>query len=416
MNLFCLQYLQFLKDNFMSIVQINATYGYGSTGIIVRDLQNLCRLNNINCEVVCSTSVCKNDNVYKVGNPISNKIHAFLSRFSGKQGYFSFFPTIRLLLHLKHKKIEAIHLHNLHSGYINLPLLFKFVVKNNIPVIVTLHDCWFYTGGCCHYTSVNCYKWREACGGCPKRMDEVNAIIVDRTKDVLFDRYKLFGAVKSLYVIGVSKWILDEGKKTVFKNAKCFTIYNGIDINFFRPVKSDLRKKLNLDGKFVIIAPSNKWFLDVNRETFDFFASKLTEDMCMLFIGSGCNVKLLTNRMINYGFIYSREEIRDVYSLADVLLNCTREESLSLLNVEVQACGTPVVTYSNTGVKETVDGFCGFAVENGNPEAMWNAMMTIKAKGKYCFSEYCREWAVRKFDKNKNYQKYLDIYRKILLK
>lgn len=44
--------------------------------------------------------------------------------------------------------------------------------------------------------------------------------------------------------------------------------------------------------------------------------------------------------------------------------NYTREEPLSLLNMEVQACGTSVVTYSNTGVKETVDGKCGFAVKN----------------------------------------------------
>ena len=86
------------------------------------------------------------------------------------------------------------------------------------------------------------------------------------------------------------------------------------------------------------------------------------------------------------------------------------KESLSLLNVEVQSCGTPVVTYSNTGVKETVDGICGFAVENGNPKSMWSKMMLIKQLGKNHFSSACRDWAVKEFDKDSNYKKYLELY------
>ena len=241
----------------------------------------------------------------------------------------------------------------------------------------------------------------------------MNAFLADGTVGTLRDRYKLFGAIKNLYVIGVSQWIVDEAKQTVFKNAHCITIHNGIDTNFFYPTESNIRKKYILENKFVILAPSNKWFLDDNREAFDYFASRLTDDMRILFIGEGCDENRLTNKMINYGFISSREEIRNVYSVADVMLNCTREESLSLLNVEVQACGTPVITYSNTGVKETVDGCCGFAVENGNPEAMWNAMIAIKKRGKSSFSDTCIEWVKREFDRDKNYQKYLELYKQI---
>ena len=134
----------------------------------------------------------------------------------------------------------------------------------------------------------------------------------------------------------------------------------------------------------------------------------------MVFIGGRCDENRLTDKMINYGFVSSREEIREIYSSADVLLNCTREESLSLLNIEVQACGTPVVTYSNTGVKETVDGMGGYAVDNGNPEAMWNVFLKIKNQGKEYYSEKCIGWVRKQFDKNKNYQKYIDLYMSIL--
>ena len=155
-------------------------------------------------------------------------------------------------------------------------------------------------------------------------------------------------------------------------------------------------------------------FLDINRETFDYFASHITDDMRMVFIGSGTDESRLTDRMINIGFVSSREEIREIFSVCDVMVNCTREESLSLLNVEVQSCGTPVVTYSNTGVKETVDGKCGFAVENGNPIAAWNAMMEIKARGKSYYLKACQLWAKQEFDKDTNYQKYIDLYKSIV--
>ena len=133
----------------------------------------------------------------------------------------------------------------------------------------------------------------------------------------------------------------------------------------------------------------------------------------MVFIGNGVDESRLIDKMINIGFISSREEIRDIYSACDVMANCTREESLSLINVEVQACGTPVVTYSNTGVKETVDGKCGFAVNNGNSEEMWEAVMNFKQKGKQHFSDLCVLWVKQEFERENNYMRYINMYKTI---
>lgn len=400
----------------MRIVQINANYGFGSTGLIAKDLQVICQQNGIDCEVVYSNSKGIVTCGYQIGNYFSNKLHAILSRISGKQGYFSVFTTIRLLYHLNKFKVDAIHLHNLHSGYINLPLLLKYASKKKIPIIVTLHDCWFYTGGCTHYTSAGCKKWLNNCGNCPQRYKEFPSYLLDGSSSILKSRKELFGNIKKLTAVGVSHWITEEASKNIFKNAMCITIHNGIDTTFFHPTKTDIIYNLGLNGKFIILAPSNKWFLDINDDTFKYFASKLTDDMCMVFIGNGFDERRVTDRMINYGFVSSREEIRDVYSAADVMINCTREESLSLLNLEVQSCGTPVVTYSNTGVKETVNGKCSFAVADGVPEALWDAMMMIKSNGKKTYSKQCIEWVKSNFDKEMNYKKYIELYRNTLEK
>lgn len=398
----------------MKIVQINAVYGFGSTGIIVRDLQNVCIHNGIECLVAYSQSRGSVANGYCMGNWLSNIIHAICSRISGKQGCFSFLSTWRFLKFLNSYRPDILHLHNLHGCYINVPMLLKYAAKRQIAVVVTLHDCWFYTGGCSHYTSVGCSKWLNNCGSCPKRYMETPAYLWDASSKILEDKKSLFGNIINLVAVGVSKWIISEAQKNVFKDAECLTIYNGIDTHFFHPVNSDFRKKYHLEGKKIILAPANKWFLAVNYATFEYFASQLTDDMRMIFIGKGCDETRLTDKMINYGFISSREEIREIYSAADVMVNCTREESLSLLNLEVQACGTPVITYSNTGVKETVDGKCGFAVENGNEELLWNQTLKVLNMGKEYYSKDCLKWISDSFNKDNNYLQYYTLYRSLL--
>lgn len=398
----------------MKLVQINACFGYGSTGVIVRDLQDLCIRNGVECIIAYSQSKGIVRDGYKMGNIFSNKLHAILSRISGKQGYFSIISTYKFLSFLDEYKPDIIHIHNLHGCYINLSMLLRYAAKREIAIVATLHDCWFYTGGCSHYTSAGCDRWLKQCGDCPRRYEETAAYLWDSSAKILADRKNLFACIKKLVGVGVSDWIAKEAHKTVFKNAQCITIYNGIDTEFFHPVQSDFREKYGLIGKKIILAPANKWFLNINQKTFDYFASRLTDDMRMVFIGVGCDESRLTDKMINIGFVASRRIIREIYSAADVMVNCTREESLSLLNIEVQACGTPVVTYSNTGVRETVNGKCSFAVENGNPACMWKMAESILSNGKKCFENDCICWVKQKFDKNKNYMKYIELYNNIL--
>ena len=48
----------------MRVLQINAVYGHGSTGVIVKDIYNLCEVENIDCFVVSPDSnvmSCKKD-------------------------------------------------------------------------------------------------------------------------------------------------------------------------------------------------------------------------------------------------------------------------------------------------------------------------------------------------------------------
>ena len=100
--------------------------------------------------------------------------------------------------------------------------------------------------------------------------------------------------------------------------------------------------------------------------------------------------------------------------MADVFVNCSREDTLSSLNLECQACGTPVVTYDATGSRETVDNQCGFAVQTGNCTALWERVRDVRRTGKASLSGACRDFAESRFEKTSNYLEYIDLFRNII--
>ena len=50
----------------------------------------------------------------------------------------------------------------------------------------------------------------------------------------------------------------------------------------------------------------------------------------------------------------STQELAEIYTAADVFVNPTYEDNYPTVNLEAQACGTPVITYDSGGSKETL--------------------------------------------------------------
>lgn len=400
----------------MKLLQINAVYGHGSTGVITRDIEQLCELLNIDCYVASPDPMVRNaKRGYLMGNVLDHKMHALLSRIAGKQAYFSKRATRRLLAYMDEIKPDIVHLHNLHSNYIHLNMLLQYLAKKDICTVVTLHDCWFFTGGCFHYTTVGCNKWKNSCGHCIKQRQDTPAYLYDASTKIQNDRLKYFSAIPRLIFVGASKWVASELSKSRIKECGKITyIHNGFDLNVFSPRTSDLRQRLNLTDRFVVLGPASKWLQTINRGTFEYFVKHLPKDCTLLLFGSNDKPDNLPDNVKLYGYVHNREELAELYSMADVMVNCSREDTLSSLNLEAQACGTPVVTYDATGSKETVDGVCGFAVEVGNNEKLFDSVMSVRSLGREHFGKLCREFISKNFEKDINYGKYISLYKQIV--
>lgn len=403
----------------MNIVQINSVYGTKSTGTIVKDISILLQEYG-NTSIVISPQKTEEDTVLNIGNPLDWKIHAVYTRLLGKQGLGSVSATRRLLMQLDKIKPDIIHLHNIHSNFINYKLLLQYTAQKSIPVVLTLHDCWFLTGKCFHFLDIGCTKWESGCKNCPKRFKDIPSVLVDNTKSVYNLKKELYKK-NELYIVGCSQWITEIAKKSpLCAQANIRYIYNGVDTEVFSPEKGDLREKLNIDKQnFVIITMANKWFDDVNERIRNKIVDMLEEKDCLIIVG--CKEEQLNvqqerkhkARVILLPHINERDELVRVYNTGDVFINLTHIDTLPTVNMEALSCGLPVITYRAGGSGELVDtNVTGYVVNDFADDcAIIKAVKNVKNG---CISKQkCREKAVASFNKLLNYKKYLKLYEEI---
>ena len=399
----------------MKVLQINATYGYGSTGLIMRDIGEALKDSGNEAYFAYQSSKTPVKNGYRIGNVVDWKAHALLCRVLGKQGYYSKNATRIFLKHLDELAPDVVHLHNLHSNYINLNMLLKYLAKKDIPTVITMHDCWYFTGKCFHYVDVKCLKFTSGCGNCPKKNAPPKSLIFDASAKVLKDRKKYLSSIPRLKIVGCSEWICNEAKKGIMKGFDITTIRNGVDTDIFKSRdKQALKKKFGLEDKFVIMGMANKWLLPSNSDFWKKIIASLSENDKAVIVGCTDTQKSLlerySDRVISVGFVSDRRELAEYYAMSDVFVNVTHADTLPTVNMESICCGTPVVTYDSCGSPELVLEGCGYVVPENDVDEIINKIELVKKEG--CAS--CAEIGKRSFDKKMCYEGYIDVYREII--
>lgn len=401
----------------MKVLQINAVNKIASTGRTMQEMSDFLNENGHSCVAAYSKGVSVNpENEFAIRNgKYDAKLHGLFSRLSGKQGYFSSRATKKLLNYMDEYKPDVVVLRNLHGNYIHFPLLFEYLAKHDIATVAVLHDCWFYTGKCCHYTVDGCYKWQESCGNCPSLKKYNKSWLFDKTPQMLADKKRLFGAIPRLAVVGVSDWLTGEARKApVFANAKEITrIYNWIDLKIFQPTESSVREELGLKDEKIILFVASGWSKEKGLQTILDLSEKLQENEKIVMVGNIGNSVVLPKNVLHIKATNSVEELVKYYSMADVFVQPSLEETFGKVTAEALACGTPVVCFNSTANPELVGNGCGAVVPIDDTEAMICEIRKILTHGKEQYSSVCRNFAKEDFDKNKNLEQYAELFKRL---
>lgn len=404
----------------MKIVQINAVYGSLSTGRTAKQLHDFLKEKGHECVTFYGNNYSKNfspEEAIFMGSYLSHKMHAFSGRLLGEVGMGSWFSTDKLLRFIKKYKPDVVHLRNLHGNFVHIPKLLQFLAQENIPTVVQLHDCYFYTGGCMHYTSNKCNLWQSDCKGCNHLLRGKNFIFFNRADRNLKIKKKLFEAIQRIAVLGVSKWTAEEAaKSTVFKNIPIIDfVYNWIDLNIFRPLnestKSQVRERLRISPeKKIILGVASGWGINKGLSDYVQLRKILPIEYVIVLVGKIPDNYKLPNGILNIETISSQERLAEMYNIADVFVHLSKEETFGKVTAEALACGTPAVVYNSTANPELVDENTGCVVEPGDILGIKNAITSLD---KSEVSINCRERASDLFNLNTNCAKILDIYSKL---
>ncbi len=395
----------------MRIAQINCTYGAAdSTGRNTMELQQFFLRNGYK-SFTYAASINDNslsENVSLFSSHWDMRIHGVLSRLTGQQGFFSKRATRKLLQILDKETPDVVFLGVLHSNCICMPLLFDYLARRKIPTILVLHDCWYYTGHCCHYISTGCERWKEHCGKCPQIHQWNKSWFFDHSDRILQKKHEWYNRLARFAVIGVSDWITNEARKSILKDADIIRrIYNWIDLDTFKPQNTDeLRQKLGIahDEK-VLLGVASVWSKRKGLAEMQMVAQ--IPNVRVILVGEIAPNMILTKNIITVGRITNAVMLAQYYALADVFLNPSVQETFGKTTAEALSCGTPAVVYDTSACPELVPEGCGRVVRLGDADAYKKQIEYILCHPEQF--ERGREWAEDMFDMEKNMQQYVDI-------
>jgi len=342
----------------------------------------------------------------------SRNIHLKLAQITGKNGKYSFFATKKFIKKLDGIKPDVIHLHNIHGWYINIPLLFNYIKKNNIKVVWTLHDCWAFTGHCPHFTMVKCDKWKTGCYKCPQYKEYPQSFF-DNSKKMYKLKKEWFCGIKNLTIVTPSKWLADLVKQSFLKDYPVQVINNGIDLSVFKPTESNFRERYNIPAeKYILLGVAFGWGMKKGLDVFIELSKRLPDNYQIVLVGTNDKTdKQLPKNIISIHRTQNQAELAEIYTAADLFVNPTREEVLGLVNVEALACGTPVLTFRTGGSPECVDDTCGSVVDCDDIDALESEIKRICTERPYS-QDACLTRS-KHFDMNERFQEYIELYKEI---
>ncbi|WP_338836480.1 glycosyltransferase [Clostridium perfringens] len=188
-------------------------------------------------------------------------------------------------------------------------------------------------------------------------------------------------------------------------------INNGIDLDVFKPTKSDFRKRYGLEDKFIVLGVASVWDRRKGLNYLVELSEKLDNSYKIIVVGVTEKQKdKLPQNMIGITKTNNIKELVEIYSVADVFVNPTLEDNFPTTNLEALACGVPVITFNTGGSIESIYSKVGIVIQNNYIQSIYNAIYKIKNEN---FKEINIINRAKDYDKNKKYKEYLNFYYEI---
>jgi glycosyltransferase involved in cell wall biosynthesis len=343
-----------------------------------------------------------------------------LSQIVGYGTTFSVNATPSLMMRqVKNIHANVINLHWVGWDYVRIEDLIQF----RVPLIWTMQDMWCFTGGC-HY-SETCDRYINSCGACPQLRSGKDS---DLSRWVWQRKANAWKNI-NLTIVAPGSWIAECAKQSsLFRDRRIEVIPFCLDTQVYKPIDQRIARDLiRLPHNKLIVLFGALSAVKDERKGFQFLLPALRS---LSRSGWGDRIELVifgaseSENPIDLGFkahylgnLRNDLSLVQAYSAADVMIVPSTQESFGQTASESLACGTPVVAFNATGLKDIVDhqqnGYLAkpYEVEDLARGIAW----VLKDSDRLSKLRYhAREKAERAFPLDLQAQRYISLYNELL--
>lgn len=296
------------------------------------------------------------------------------------------------------KQADIINIHWV-GNHLNYKHFFRNVHK---PIVWTLHDMNPFLG-IAHY-----YGDRVA-----------NPQFFTLEEKVRKLKYEAISQHSNVSVVNLCHWMKDASEKSeVFSNRRHTVIPNSIDINIFKTYdRAEIRRDLSLPlDKPVLLFVSQS--VKNRRKGFDLLQTAL-KDLnrdCILLVVGGVDEELKKrDNCIFVGSVNNEQRMAMLYAASDAFILPSREDNLPNTMVESLCCGTPVISFSNGGMRDHIQTLKnGILVEDMTAEALLEGINLFLDNASLYNRSKISENAHEVFSPTMQAKRYMDFFQSVL--
>lgn len=308
-----------------------------------------CLLNsNINSKILVVKKISKDKNVIEYQNyfeklkfKLKNYFFIIISKFyKSNPVSFNFFNS-PLLKIINNYEADFVNLHWINSETISI----EDIGKINKPLIITLHDMWFFTG-IENYIMDNNNYWKNY-----QTLKNTNIISY-------FFLKKKIRNIRNFYVITPSRWMGKLAKSSKLMNKSSIkTIPYPLDTEFYKPNKK-YPKKSNAVVKILFVAFGN---IFEKRKGLDLLLNSLNlinkKNFELTIVGNFKKQPISDKnfKIKNIGMIKDDAHLIKIYNTTDIVAIPSRVDNLPNVGLESHSCGKPIIAFKIGGMSDIVD-------------------------------------------------------------